>query len=250
MKIKKKIKNLFKYTVNNLLKIFNLQLNKITLSNNYYYHIVKTLKFYDIDLVIDIGANEGQFAKEIIEYGYTKRIESFEPMKSAFIKLEKNSKKSGLWKTVNLGFGKENSFEFLNISKNSVSSSILQVLETSTNVESDTKFISREKIKLITLNEYLSNNEYKDKKIFVKIDTQGYEKNIILGAEKVKDKIKGFLVEMSIVKLYSSEASFNEMIDLLNKLGFELWSLERGFSNKKTGQTLQIDAIFMNKNEI
>jgi hypothetical protein len=43
---------------------------------------------------------------------------------------------------------------------------------------------------------------------------------------------------------------FNEMIDLLNKLGFELWSLERGFSNKKTGQTLQVDAIFMNKNEI
>ncbi len=245
-----KIKNLFKCTVNNFLKIFSVQLNKITLSNNFYYHIVKTLEFYDIDLVVDIGANEGQFAKKIIKYGYTKRIVSFEPMKSAFIKLEKNSKKSALWKTVNLGFGKENSFEFLNISKNSVSSSILQVLETSTNVESDTKFISREKIKLITLNEYLSNNEYKDKKIFVKIDTQGYEKNIILGAEKVKDKIKGFLVEMSIVKLYSSEASFNEMIDLLNKLGFELWSLERGFSNKKNGQTLQIDAIFMNKNEI
>ena len=166
-----KIKNLFKYIVNNLLKIFNLQLNKITHSNNYYYHIVKTLKFYEIDLVIDIGANEGQFVKEIMEYGYTKRIVSFEPMKSAFIKLEKNSKKSVLWKTVNLGFGKENSFEFLNISKNSVSSSISQVLETSTNVEPDTKFISREKIKLITLNEYLSNNEYKDKKIFVKIDT-------------------------------------------------------------------------------
>ena len=64
------------------------------------------------------------------------------------------------------------------------------------------------------------------------------------------NKIKGFLVELSIVKLYSSEVPFNEMIDLLNKLGFELWSLERGFSNKKTGQTLQVDAIFMNKNEI
>ena len=64
------------------------------------------------------------------------------------------------------------------------------------------------------------------------------------------NKIKGFLVELSIVKLYSSEVPFNEMIDLLNKLGFELWSLERGFSNKKTGQTLQVNAIFMNKNEI
>ena len=243
-----KIKNFFKYIINNFLKIFNLRLNKITLSNNFYYHIVKTLEFYNIDLVIDIGANEGQFAKKIIEHGYQKEIVSFEPMKSAFIMLEKSLKRSTLWKAVNLGFGKENSFEFLNISKNSVSSSIAQVLETSTNVEPDTKFVSREKIELISLNEYLSKNEYKDKKIFVKIDTQGYEKNIILGAEKVKDKIKGFLVELSIVKLYSSEASFNEMIDLLNKLGFELWSIERGFSNRKTGQTLQVDAIFINKN--
>ena len=87
-----KIKNLFKYTINNFLKIFNLQLNKITFSNNFYYHIVKTLEFYDIDLVVDIGANEGQFVKKIIKYGYTKRIVSFEPMKSAFIELEKNSK--------------------------------------------------------------------------------------------------------------------------------------------------------------
>jgi len=87
-----KIRNLFKCTVNNFLKIFSLQLNKITLSNNFYYHIVKTLEFYDIDLVVDIGANEGQFVKKIIKYGYTKRIVSFEPMKSAFIELEKNSK--------------------------------------------------------------------------------------------------------------------------------------------------------------
>ena len=244
------IKNLIKFIVNGFLKLFNLQLNKITLSNNFYYHIVKTLEFYDIDLVIDIGANEGQFAKKIIEYGYKNEIISFEPMKSAFIELEKNSKKLTQWKTVNLGFGKENSFEFLNISKNSVSSSILQVLKTSTDVEPDTKFISKEKIELITLNQYLSNNEYKDKNIFVKIDTQGFEKNIILGAEKVKDKIKGFLVELSIVKLYSSTEPFSEMIDFLNKLGFELWSIERGFSNKKTGQTLQVDAIFINKNKI
>ena len=60
-----KIKNTFKYIINNFLKIFNLKLNKITLSNNFYYRIVKTLDFYNIDLVIDIGANEGQFATKI-----------------------------------------------------------------------------------------------------------------------------------------------------------------------------------------
>ena len=60
-----KIKKFFKYIINNFLKIFNLKLNKITLSNNFYYHIVKTLDFYNIDLVIDIGANEGHLQKKL-----------------------------------------------------------------------------------------------------------------------------------------------------------------------------------------
>ena len=243
-------KNFFKYIINNFLKLFNLRLNRITLSNNFYYHIVKTLDFYNIDLVIDIGANKGQFGKEIREFGYKKKLISFEPMKSAFLELKEQSKKYPLWEVENLGFGKETSYEFLNISKNSVSSSILQVLETSTNVNQDTKFVSKEQINLISLNEYLSKNDIGDNKVFVKIDTQGFEKNIILGAEKVKDKITGFLLELSIVELYNSAALFNEMISLLNKFGFELWSLERGFSNKKTGRTLQFDAIFINKNKI
>ena len=59
------LKQISKYFINNLLKLFNLQVNKITLSNNFNYYIVQTLKHYKIDIVIDIGANEGQFAKTL-----------------------------------------------------------------------------------------------------------------------------------------------------------------------------------------
>ena len=57
-------KKLIKNFINGFLKIFNLRLNKITLSNNFYYHIAQTLEFHNIDLVLDIGANEGQFADQ------------------------------------------------------------------------------------------------------------------------------------------------------------------------------------------
>ena len=67
------MKELIKYIINSFLKIFNLQLNRITLSNDFNFHIVKTLDFNKIDIVIDIGANEGQFAKKIIEFGYQKK---------------------------------------------------------------------------------------------------------------------------------------------------------------------------------
>ena len=76
------LKKTLKYFINKFLSLFNLQLNRITLSNDFYFYIVKTLNRFKIDTVIDIGANEGQFAQNIIKYGYKKEIISFEPIKS------------------------------------------------------------------------------------------------------------------------------------------------------------------------
>ena len=102
------LKQISKYFINNLLKLFSLQINKITLSNNFNYYIVQTLKYYKIDIVIDIGANEGQFAKNIIQYGYKNKIISFEPIKNIHQILKKNSKNYNNWIIEeNIGFGEK-----------------------------------------------------------------------------------------------------------------------------------------------
>ena len=64
---------IIKNTINTLLSIFNLKLNKITLSNDFYYYIVRTLIHFDINILLDVGANTGQFAEKIIIYGYKKK---------------------------------------------------------------------------------------------------------------------------------------------------------------------------------
>ena len=84
------------------------------------------------------------------------------------------------------------------------------------------------------------------KKIFVKIDTQGYEENIVLGADKVLNQIGAIMIETSISKVYNQEKDYLEMINLMKSFGFHVWSVERGFTNKKTGQVLQLDIIFVN----
>tara|TARA_Y100000741_G_scaffold361926_1_gene346752 strand:+ start:2116 stop:2850 length:735 start_codon:yes stop_codon:yes gene_type:complete len=243
------MKELIKYIINSFLKIFNLQLNRITLSNDFNFHIVKTLDFNKIDIVIDIGANEGQFAKKIIEFGYQKKIISFEPIKSVHSMLLDNSKKYKNWIVYRYAFGKNTGYKNINISKNTVSSSILDIKKIHTDIEPNAKFLKKEKIKIITLNRYLKNKEFKNKKIFLKIDTQGYEKNILLGANRVLDNVSGIMLEASITKLYKGEESFLGIIKFLKKHGFSIWSIQRGFTNKKTGQVLQIDVIFTKKNE-
>ena len=63
---------IIKNIINSFLSIFNLKLNKITLSNNFYFYIVRTLIHHRIDLVLDVGANTGQFSEKIINFGYKK----------------------------------------------------------------------------------------------------------------------------------------------------------------------------------
>lgn len=80
--------------------------------------------------------------------------------------------------------------------------------------------------------------------VFLKIDVQGFEKNIIEGASLVLQKIKGIQIEMSLAELYEQEMLFFEMSNLLTGFGFKLYSLENGFYNLYTGQLLQVDRIF------
>ena len=81
----------------------------------------------------------------------------------------------------------------------------------------------------------------------VKIDTQGFEKNVIDGAIKNLNNIKIIQLEMSIIELYKGEMLFQQMTQYLEDRGFVLISLENGFSNSTTGELLQVDGIFVNK---
>ena len=74
-------------------------------------------------------------------------------------------------------------------------------------------------------------------------------KYIILGGSKVLSGVADLMVKTSISKLYKNEESFFEIINLIKKLDFSIWSIERGFTNKKLGQVFQLDIIFTKKNE-
>ena len=240
---------LVKNIINSFLSIFNLKLNKITLSNNFYYYIVRTLIHYKIDLVLDVGANTGQFSEKIINFGYEKKIISFEPMSKAYKELCLKSKGYENWEIHDrIGIGKKKETKILNISKNSVSSSVLEIKKIHLEQEPNLRFINKEKINLISLNELLKKKKFKNKRIFLKIDTQGYEKEIIKGASKVLNRLHCIMLETSITPMYKGEESYKKIIEFMKKKGFYVWAIERGFSNKKTGRVNQLDVIFVNKN--
>jgi hypothetical protein len=78
----------------------------------------------------------------------------------------------------------------------------------------------------------------------LKIDTQGFEKQVIDGAANSLKHITGIQLEMSLLELYSGEMLFSEMINYIQDRGFSLYSLENGYVETSTSRLLQVDGIF------
>ena len=224
-----------KKLIRKTLKLFNLEIHWYRPNGNATKRIVNILNHFNAEIVIDVGANEGQFAKALLANDFKENIISIEPLRLAHLKLRNSARRFSNWTVYKkCGFGTRNTTANINVSKNSVSSSILKIKNKHLELVSDSKVISKEKIKLITLDTFFKDKKIYEKKIFVKIDTQGYEKRIIEGAKNSLKNIMGFIIETSIIKLYEGETLWVEIVKYLEKLGYKVWSIERGFSNKKT----------------
>jgi FkbM family methyltransferase len=207
--------------------------------------MILLIKHYKIDLIFDVGANTGQYARELFSLGYKGNIVSFEPLSSAYNILIKNSKGNKHWGVCErcaLG-DKEEEVE-INITENSVSSSLLEVLQEHTKAEPDSKIIGKEKVKVFRL-DTISGKYISDKNnVLLKIDTQGYEENVLMGAKETLKKIKGIELELSLVKLFEGQKLFLELIELMKNERFILHSIEPAFTDKKTGRLLQVNGLF------
>jgi FkbM family methyltransferase len=228
--------------INNLLQNVGIQIKKYP---SYDVRRRFTLiKSHRINKILDIGANTGIFGKEMREFGYGGEIISFEPLTKAYIELLKNSGKDHSWQALNYAIGNFDGETSINISKNSVSSSIMEMLPLHYENENDSKFINSETIKVCKLDTVFDSFYNSGDKVFVKVDTQGYEKNVLDGAKQCIHKIEGLQLELSSVPLYKGSPHYAEMIEFIDSLGFSLYSIENGFCDDKSGRLLQFDAIF------
>ena len=199
----------------------------------------------DIDTVIDIGANAGQFAQHLRkDIGYTKKILSFEPLSSAFELLKANSNTDSKWEVFNFALGDIAEKRAINIANNSCSSSFLEMLPSHLKAAPESKYSGRELIEIRTLDSLFNDLCLPTNNVYLKIDTQGFENKILIGAKKSLAQIGTIQLEMSLVPLYKGSILFDDMCRLMESRGYRLIDIETGFSDQITGRLLQVDGIF------
>jgi FkbM family methyltransferase len=207
----------------------------------------KIINYCNIDTLFDIGANTGQYAIDMRKFGYRKKIISFEPLKSTFNVLKNAALKDNNWIVNNYAIGNENIKSVINVAGNTDSSSILDMLPLHYNTAPESRYIGQEEIEIKKLDSIFNFFCKEEDRVMIKIDTQGYEKKVIEGATESLNRIIIIQLEMSIVPLYENEMLFIDMINYLDKKGFQLFSFENGFSDRTSGRVLQVDGIFVKK---
>lgn len=206
------------------------------------------LHHYGFDLVFDIGANMGQYARELRALGYRGTIISFEPLSMAFKVLEKSARNDPQWKAFNCAIGDTDEQSTINISENSCSSSLSDIHDISIEAAPGSQYIGQESIQVRRLDTVFPDFYTGNQHVFLKIDTQGYEKNVLEGGLEALQHVTGLQVEMSLFPVYKDAELFNDMLNYINDKGFRLVHVKPGFCHPQTGVMLQLDAIFLRDN--
>lgn len=109
------------------------------------------LKVRSIDTIIDVGANDGQFAHEVRDRGYAGSIISFEPIREVYGKLAERFANDPLWKGYNLGVSNKSGEAVIGVSELSVFSSMHKLKAAADKFDERSSFVRSETIKTTTL---------------------------------------------------------------------------------------------------
>lgn len=195
-----------------------------------------------IDLALDVGAATGLYGTALRAHGYRGRIISFEPLPDSYAGLRRRIAEDPTWSARQLALGDAATTSTLHVTGNRDSSSLLPMLDR--HVEgAPTSVVERTiDVEVARLDE-LDLVRPADRAL-LKIDAQGFEQRVLAGAAGVLGAIRLLELELSLVPLYGHAPLYREMIDHVEKLGFEPIWFERGFQDRRTGRLLQIDGIF------
>jgi FkbM family methyltransferase len=201
------------------------------------------------DVILDVGANVGQFGQALRRGGYHGHIISFEPLSSAHTTLLATAASDPLWDVAErCAVGATDGWAEINISGNSYSSSLLPMLNLHREAAPPSAYQGTEPCRVITLDSYIERTFSDPTTVFgLKIDTQGYEGQVLAGLRRNHDRVKVVVCEMSVVPLYADGPSMSELCRLLAELNYHCVALGPEFEDPRSGELLQTNGVFVKR---
>ncbi len=224
-----------------------LKLKRLTTSTSEDKRNATLLNKLGIKYVIDVGANTGQFAESLFDFNYQGKVISFEPVSKCYHELQKRAKKNPNHIVAErCAIGDEDKEIEINISDDSVFSSVLKINDDHVKLRPKAKIVKTEKVMLHKLDtiidQYIPKGETS---VLLKIDTQGFEKQVLDGAKNSIPRLAGIKTEIPLVPIYdNTEFTFYEVIDFMKGHRLVPYNFNTEGVNLKTGRVFTIDGTF------
>lgn len=202
------------------------------------------IREYSVGTVLDVGANRGQFAMELRVWGYSGQIVSFEPLSAVYPALQEKARRDENWSVApRMALGSASGQEQINVAQNLDSSSLLPVSQRSIDAAFETHYVGVDKVDVRRLDD-VAQESWK-KPFALKLDTQGFELEVLKGAEKVLEDTVVIITELSLAPLYGGGAKIVDVFQRLESHGFRCIGLMEGFVDAQRNEVLQVDGIFI-----
>lgn len=193
-----------------------------------------------IDTIIDVGANTGQFGTKMRSCDFRGRIISIEPVREYHQVLLKKAQKDTAWDVApRMGLGAIRGEETIKVM--GTLSSFKSPLE-------KIDFEIEERVPIFTLDEVVISFGIPDAaRMGLKLDVQGFEKEVIDGAEATLKRVHALLIELSLKPVYSGELHYLDMLALLEDKGFHAVYFSPVVDRQKLGEMWQVDALLVRR---
>ena len=208
-------------------------------------NFVDVMRKLDIDTVIDVGANAGQYVSDIRELGYRGRIVSFEPIREVYERLRTTARGDKLWDVHNFALGEKAGEQQINVSKDTVFSSFKHPDSYLTQTFTASNLVRTEPVEVIRLRDFLDDHPEFGRSTYLKVDTQGFELEVLKGAGPWLSRIKALQLELPMRQLYDDQPTWVTMVEWLAGRGFQVAMAKENNYDRSTMSLLELDVVFV-----
>ncbi|WP_336972371.1 FkbM family methyltransferase [Sphingobium aromaticiconvertens] len=205
---------------------------------------------FAIDCVIDVGANQGQYATTLRrDVGFGGTILSFEPNPEAFSILERRAAGDRRWHVFNMALSDFDGTAQFNIMAAEQFSSLERPAAELDPIFTDRNKVTRQvEMQCRRLSGLLPELRAAHGFIrpFLKMDTQGHDLSVCEGAGEMLADLTGLQTELAVRPIYEGGTAYRAMIEWLDGRGFAPSAF---FANNKGHFPLlvEMDGIFVNR---
>jgi FkbM family methyltransferase len=174
--------------------------------------------------VFDVGANRGQFGDQLRDIGFKETIVSFEPVRAHFEVLSERAAARPPWKVFRYALGSQNTQAEININEDDVLTSFLPTTTGPTSTLPRNRVVAKETVEVRRLDSIFEEcmAGIDAQRLYLKLDTQGFDLEALRGADGVLDKFLGAQSEVSFIPIYKGMPTSLESLNEFQRRGFDV----------------------------